>query len=500
MENYYNYSTFYTGTPKKLEECPIIYFYNRTKLDFDLSLNTLNKLKSNLSKENNLVFCVRGKDNLFTKSLDKLERFSFDLIIYCSSALDFNNDSNTIIGYTIFSEPQKVYTSSGKSFGKLIVSLSFDREKDEDSELLIEILNTFKITQTETDFSGNNGYNFPQSTGDFQKPESSYVRYTNKLSDLKNDSTLISLTDSGISYESGKKYSRLFIIDGIPVDQDVYTNFFIGTYNKDIVLCRFNISDGNFCVSSLTKLNKFKKPYDYISGFIDISKISGCELLGFAYSYLIFWDNDNFNYIIYFLNDGSNISFPRNDTETGSVNYLITDYTDPEGKYIYMSDTDLIEEIKKTCITPIRNSKVDLDGKNYTFKQKIGSWWELLRTGNIYYYLSPYGCVSSTLRMNIINDRLFETQDGIFFPIEFGHTYKYPVHKYPRDLTLLQKVGVKIKPSDLWENLNKTQECLLDGLRRKPIRSRDCFPKKSKIIGSLYGIIFYIENGLLYCY
>lgn len=500
MENYYNYTTFYTGTPKKLEECPIIYFHSKSKLDFDLSLGTLGKLKKSLSGEDKLVSCTRGEDNLFTKSLRGFENFSFDLIVYCSSALDFNNDNNTIIGYTIFSEPQRVYTSSGNSFGKLIISLSFDREEDEDSDLLIEILNTFKITQTEADFSGNNGYSFPLSTDDFQKPETSYIRYTNKLSDLKNDTSLISLTDSGISYNGGESYSKFFIMQEVSVDQEIYTHFFIGTYKNDIVLCKFNISDGNFCISSLTKLNKFKKPYDYLSGFVDVSIISGCELLGYSYSYLIFWDNDNFNYIVYFLEDGSNIVFPRTDANTGSVNYLVTDYTDPEGKYFYMSDSELIEEIRKTCIIPIKNSKIDLDKKNYTFKQKIGSWWELLRTGNIYYYLSPYGCVSSTLRMNIINDRLFETQDEIFFPIEFGHTYKYPVHSYPRDLTLLQKVGIKIKPTELWKNLDRTQECLLDGLRRKPIRSRNCFPKKSTIIGSLYGIIFYIENGFLYCY
>ena len=98
---------------------------------------------------------------MFTKSLKGVEKFSFDLIIYCSSSLDFDSNENTIIGYTVFSEPQKVYTISGKSFGQLIISVSFNRNENLDSDVKIEILNTFRITQMEQDFTGNNGYNFP---------------------------------------------------------------------------------------------------------------------------------------------------------------------------------------------------------------------------------------------------------------------------------------------------------------------------------------------------
>lgn len=504
MENSYNYKTFYTSTPKKLEECPIIYFCNKSSLDFNLSLKTLDKLREALLKDENLdsKFCVRGKDNLFTKSLEGMEKFSFDMIVYCSSPLD--ETSNTIIGYTIFSEPQKVYTVSGNSFGQLIISISFNREENTESELLIDILNTFGLTQLEHDFTGNNGYNFPTS-GDYKTPEFSYIRYTNKLSDLNHDPSLISLTDSGVAYNNGQDYSKLFIRQGISVERDSYTNFYLSTFKNDLVICKFNIVDGSYCISSLTRTNKFGKPYDYLSGFVDTKVISGCYILCYAYSYLIFWNDYNLSYIVYLLEENSYLTLSKSDNETGGNKYVIVDPCDPSGSYQYISDTDLITLIKKTCITPIKKSQsgvytVDLDKNNYTYKQKIGSWWELQRSNNIYYYLSPYGCISSTLRMEIINDRLFKTYDGIFFPIEFGHTYKYPVHGYPRDLTTLKKVGVKIDPTTIWDNLTKTQDCLLDGLRRKPIRSRECFPRNSEIIGYLYGMTFYIENGLLYCY
>lgn len=505
MENSYNYKTLYTGTPKKLEECPIIYFYSKSSLGFDLSLKTLDKLKNRLSKEKTLLYCLRGNDNFFTKSLEGIEKFSFDLIIYCSSSLDFDDTkNNSIIGYTVFSEPQRVYTISGRSFGKLIISLTFRRNESDNSNVIVNILNTFRITQMEQDFTGNNGYNFPLSDK-FQEPETSYIRYTNKISDLKHDSTLISLTDNGVAYKNGDNYSGLFIQQGIAIEQELYTNFYLGTYKNDIVLCEFNIKNGNFCIISLTRTNKFKNPYTYISGNLDTEVISGCEVLYYAYSYLVFWDDYNNNYIVYFLEDENYTICPKNDNDTGGNKYIVIDSRDPYGKYKYMSDSNLIEEIEKTCITPIKidssgNYMVDLDRKNYIYQQKIGSWWELLRTNNIYYYLSPFGCVSSTVKLNIINDRLFRTQDDIFFPIEFGHTYKYPVHKYPRDLTTLKKVGIKITPTDLWENLTRSQECLLDGIRRKPVRSRRCFPENSQIIGSLYGITFYIENEHLYCY
>ena len=65
MKNSYNYRTFYTGTPKNLEECPIIYFLNTGDLDFNLSLENLDKLKEVISEIKNPIFCIRGKNGNF---------------------------------------------------------------------------------------------------------------------------------------------------------------------------------------------------------------------------------------------------------------------------------------------------------------------------------------------------------------------------------------------------------------------------------------------------
>lgn len=504
MKNSYNYRTFYTGTPKNLEECPIIYFLSTEDLDFNLSLENIDNLKKIISGMKDPVFCIRGKNGNFTKSLKGFSKFSFNLIVYCKNSISSETKSNPIIGYTLFSEPQRTYTNSGNTFGELVISVSFERNEDKDLETIIEILNTFKITQSEINLRGDFGFNYPIQTDKIKTPDESYIRYSGKISDIKNDDSLISLTECGIIYGSGKYCSKLFIQQGLNIESDMYTNYYLGTYKDDLVICRYNKNDGNYCISSLSKLNRFGKPYDYISGYINTELVRGYEILCYSHSYLVFWNNYKSEYIIYFLEDNDYEIVSRNNGTSGN-RYIIINLRDPEGKYIYMSDTDLFEEIKKTCITPVKYESgkyiVDLNRKDYIFNNKIGSWWELYKPySKFYYYLSPYGCVISSSKMTLINERLFKTPDNIFFPIEFGHTYKYPINNYPIDLTTVEKVGIKIKSSDLWENLDKTSECLLDGLRRKPIRNKYCFPSQKEIIGSLYGIIFYIENGLLYCY
>lgn len=503
MKNSFNYKTFYTGTPKNLEECPIIYFLNTETFNFNLSIENIDKLKDTISELKDPVFCIKGKDGNYTKSLKGLSGFSFNLIVYCKSSINSETKINPIIGYTIFSELQRTYTNSGNTFGELIISVSFERNDGETSEAIVEILNTFKITQSELDLRGDFGFNYPIQTDTLKSPENSYIRYSGKISDIKNDKSLISLTECGVVYESGEKYSKLFIHQGLNIDSEMYTNFYLGTYKYDLVICKYNKDTGNFCISSLSRLNKFGKSFDYFSGYIDLDTIRDYKLLYYSYSYLVFWNEYKFEYLIYYLEENTYKIIPRN-SETGN-NYIVSNLRDPEGKCIYMSDTEIIDEIKRTCITPVKYTSgkyiVDLNKNDYVYNKKIGSWWILYKPNfNLYYYLSPYGCVISSSEMLLINDRLFKTQDNIIFPIEFGHTYKYPIHDYPRDLTLLEKVGIKIKTTDLWENLDKKSECLLDGLRRKPIRSRYCFPNQNKIIGSLYGIIFYLENGLLYCY
>ena len=154
MKNSYNYRTFYTGTPKNLEECPIIYFLSTGDLDFNLSLENLDKLKEVISEIKNPIFCIRGKNGNFTKSLKGFSKFSFNLIVYCDSSISSETKINPIIGYTVFSEPQRTYTNSGNTFGELVISVSFERNEDKDSEVVIEILNTFKITQSEVNLRG----------------------------------------------------------------------------------------------------------------------------------------------------------------------------------------------------------------------------------------------------------------------------------------------------------------------------------------------------------
>lgn len=507
MKSSYNYKTFYTGTPGKLEECPLIYFYSSGKLDFTLSITELDKLKDKIAS-GKLVYCERGKDGLFTKSLEGLKNYSFDLIVYCDTYIDGNSKNNPIIGYTLFSEPQRTYTVSGNTFGEIIISISFIRNESEESEAIIDILNTFRIVQSEVDFSGEERYSFPITSDIIPEPEDTYLKFSGRVIDLKNDHSLVSITDTGIVYHEKDSlvFSSPSIISGIPLEDDLYTSFFLGVYQKDLVICKLDIKTGSYCLSSLSKTNRFGNSYNYLSGYINTDLLDGYSIMSYVNSYLIFWKEYNQSFLIYFMEDNTYEIIPRSNEETGGNNYIVADSRDLSGNYHIMSDIDLINEIKKTCITPMKKNysgewEIDLDSKNYIYQEKIGSWWILKnRATKDYYYLSPYGFILSSHKLFLINDRIFMTDTGVFFPVVFGHSYKYPVHSNVKDTTLAEMVGIKITSSQKWGTTGRLEECFLDGLRRRPIRMLTCFPPINKIIGSIFGLIFYKDNGHLYYY
>ena len=128
MKNYYNYKTYYTGTPQKLEECNLIYLILSSELTTPLELSNLDDLRKELSSGEFLRTSKKTDSGEFIVTLDEDKRTEFDAIIYCSGNL---KSSGEIIGYTLFSAPQKCYSISGKSFKQLIISIVFVRQEKE---------------------------------------------------------------------------------------------------------------------------------------------------------------------------------------------------------------------------------------------------------------------------------------------------------------------------------------------------------------------------------
>lgn len=515
MKNYYNYKTYYTGTPQKLEECNLIYLILSSELTTPLELSNLDDIKKELSSGEFLRTSKKTDSGEFIVTLDGDKRTEFDAIIYCSGNL---KSSGEIIGYTLFSAPQKCYSISGKPFKQLIISIVFVRQEKE-YQVEIGIKNTFKAAQVDQDIIGkkDNEYSSSDNSKVIQESEE-YLKFTNRILDFKRDPELNVIVESGAFRKDNfgnLEIGHFYIQPGVSTDSEIFTDIRLGLYKEDLVLFKFNKTTGEYCLSSLSRFNRFNHLYDYLSGFMDVAKLTGYELYDYSGSTVVFWNEYTQTYLLYYMEDMDYAEFPRNNKETGGNNYIVLDKWDPTNKVRYMEDTDLFKEVRSTCFTPndfTKKSELSYPGfdrKYYTYLEKKGEWW-LFRSGDYYYYLSVYGLVVSKEKLTQISDRLFakvdiENNDFFVIPIEFGHFYEFPVRHRVRDGMTDENADIPLDPNCPLSDCNPIIRCILDGIRRKPHRLPRCLPSKSinnstYVFDGFMGLLFYMDNGLLYCY
>ena len=494
MENFCNYKTFYIGTPKNLTECPLIYFFQTSKLSTKLSLDKLDILRDDILSQEEIVSCLK-KDEKFI--LEPPTDFEFDLIVYCDSEL--KKDSNSILGYTVFSTSQKIYTTSNNKIDKLIISITFNQDESSLSEENLIIQNESGILNVKFDFTGNTPKDF-YTENNVKLPDETenYLKFTNRIIDFKNSNDLSVITESGLVYKENDevKYTNVFVKQGINIGVDLYPYYKLGIYENDLVFLKLNQETGEYKLYSLRKTNRFGDLHLYFSGVLDLERLESYEIVGYSQSNLIFFNSNNNQYIIYNLSDKSYTNFYGE--YVGGRYYVVFNSRNTKDELKFMKDSEIFSEINKTCILP-ENKPLSRD--NFIFKEKYGSWWILRNVNNnSLLYVSPYGAITSTKSLLPINDRLFLTPDNLLLAVEFGNRYKYPVQNRIKNITAGETLNIKLDQNTTWSNVEKKIECILDGIRRKPIRTKYCFPGYDKIVGSLFGLIFYLDKGILYCY
>ena len=446
------YKTFYIGSSLDIENSPLIALGKSRDLNGTISLENLSSILEGVT----LIFVPKNQDGLFQFINEDKKRHSFDLIIYYSE-----EENGTPIGYTRFSEEQRLYGISGTPFEEVLISIKFEREEYQ-GDVVIEVKNDYQI------LNDQEKVNLPKAK--YQTPEETYLRFTNKIVDFKNDETLSILTDAGSFYRINSEIhgTSLVIEDGGFIDTGTYTNYLLGVCKGDLVVVGHDEETGFFSVFSLTHgCREFGR---YIVKFY--GTVEGeCSLYHISDSLIYFKDKEE-NYIVWDVDKKETTKILE---PTEGIRVL--DKRDYTGNVRYLSYQELFQEIKSTCILP---EGFSLSAHKYV--DKVGSWWVLEKDGE-YYYTSPFGYFGSDKKPEMINERLF-LKNNTFYSIAFGETEATK--------------EVEIDSGTTWENLEKDKEIILDGLRRKPIRSEKCFPKK--ILGSLFGMIFYIENDRLYCY
>lgn len=478
MTNSYNYKTYYLGTPKDLEESTSLFLLRSE--DFKVNLENLSEIEDEIKKSESIKKAWRGEGNIFYLTLGN-DLFEFDTIIY-------NNPISGFVGYTLFSSHQKCYSSSGVSFGKLKISLIFDRIEGEGNGLFIELKTFLNPNTDNTEILGSSERWQYQKSKELVPDENEdlYLRYTNRIPDLLNDGSLGIITESGVM--KGDRFYGLNILSGIDIDSSSYSTIKPTFYKGDLVILKYSHQTGEYCVSSMTTLNKFGRPHDYLSGIIENVPE---EFIGYNGQALLFSDGDN--YVVYSMETSDTLIQPK---KTGSTrNCIIIDRWDPEGKIQYIPESDIKEKISRSCQTPTSFSS-DL----YVYQDKIGKWW-VFRNKTEYVYISVYGIIRSNVRIEFINDRLgLYTESGLyhFIPIDLGHTYVYKNGGFIDEITR-EFSDIKVKPYNRLSSLPIDTRCFLDGLRRKPLRTQSCLPGNN-ILGVGMGMIFYLSEGNLYCY
>lgn len=492
MTNSYNYKTYYKGTPKDLESSDTIFLTKSSY--FNLSIDNLDNILSEIESDPNKVKEVSKTNDAFSLSLNN-EIFKFDVIFY--------KKAEKLLGYTLFFTYQKCYSSSGIPFTNLKIAIIFSKTEGGEPTLSLERKNK-RNTEVESNakISGDNRYNYIKNKSLVNKElEDQYIRFTNRPRDFYGDSTLNILTDTNIIYQYyGVTSSQSsFLLSGIDINSDYFSTYIITTIDsEDVALLEFSFYTGEYNVISLTTLNSFKRPYSYLSGEIETYPEDVKSFLGGTGKVLLFDGKDN--YIIYSMENKEFSRYPKVTDNSLEKTFIILDPS-KDTNIRYLRDKKIKEEISDSCIVPTTFS-------NYSYKEKIGDWW-IFTLGSYYLHTSVYGYIISKVKMKFVNSRLAyfketKNKETLYhiLPIEFGHYYIYN-----EETTRFEDPSARNSVSDIiidcsnsLSDISSEKRCLLNGLRRKPIRLSECFP--SNIIGTLFGIIYYIDSSdnLLYCY
>ena len=494
MTNYYNYKTYYLGTPKGIEEADTLILLNSSNFG-NISLETLEDISEEIKKKEKLIKrAFKENDGGFKLEL-KGSIFDFDIILYHNQTLGYT-------GFTRFSNLQNCYSSSKIPFGVLRISLTFEKIQGEGSEYFIKILNSFEPNvENKKIFGDSNRWEYQESRAIFEKDqEENYLGFTNRIPDYLSDTNLCVITDSGvISNKLG--ISGLNILSGVDIDSEFYSTIGLVLCNEDISILKFNFQTGEYCVSSLSSLNMFGRPHDHLSGVIPYKEFDVTVDRLIDYNGQVILLSAGEDYLIYPLDNSSDnepLLYPKKVDGRNMKNYIILDHLDFSKNIKYISDEDLRKEVSRSCLVPS-----DFKSNFYTYQSKFGKWWKFGISGK-YLYTSVYGYILSDLEISFINSRLGMYQDskkGIyhFFPIEFGHNYEIKSNQRVLDKTFKSYCDIVINSSESLSSLSPDIRYFLDGIRKKPINVPGCFPEEN-IIATGLGMIFYISDNLMYCY
>ena len=466
------------------EECLNSEYSYALSLDFEPTVKDLEKIRD-LAKKSTLVlkrYQPAGEDSSLFESekLNSIQKFN---------TLVFGDSGLTNINFLIkFYKPQETSTSSGDVIENLEVIV---RVGSTVSGEIVEISSpsiTIESSEVPEDRIGGRREQF--KSPDEVIIKESYQKYTSRVSQLVEDQDMVLLMgECGVS--DSKKTWGFWVKDF--EDISGYEKFGLCLYSNDLCILKYNVSNQEYCISSLTISGPYGN-HDYKLGEIDIPDKS--TFYGIRGPNIIYTTEDYYwIYSMYNLGRYNNTGYRIKRIVNNFPNHLISSPWDI-GALKFSNSYDIFNKLESLSSLEFfqeRDEFLGMSGGKYKIKYGDNS--------EIYYFGSSGYVIDNTGNISWINDNLMMYREGS--KIELVPKL-YDVARLFKDGDRIIQVNeedpnyyVQISLFDPQGTLKNEKRILLDGLRRKPWRKQ--FPDLDSII-PFRGLIFYRENDKLLLY
>lgn len=466
------------------EECLNSEYSYAVSLDFEPTVKDLEKIRD-LAKKSTLILKryqpAEINSSLFeSNELDSVHEFN---------TLVFGDSGLSNINFLVkFYKPQETSTASGDVIKNLEVMVQVSSSV---SGEIIEIVSpslTIESVEIPKDRIGGEREQFKSPTEKIVKE--SYQKYTSRVSQLVEDPDMVLLMgECGVS---NSKHSWGFWIKDSE-DISGYEKFGICLYSNDLCVLKYNSSNQEYCISSLTLSGPYGN-HDYKLGYITLP--SDSTFYG-IYGPNIIYTTEDYYWIYSLYNLGRyNTSGYRIKRMVNNVpNNLITSPWEV-GALKFLDSYNFFKRLESLSSLEFfqeRDEFLGIVGEKY--KVRYGDQSE------IYYFGTSGYTIDNTKNISWINDSLMLYREGS--NIEFIPKL-YDVSRILKDGNTILIVNdedpnyyKQISLFNPYGTLDNNRRVLLDGLRRKPWRKQ--FPDLDSII-PFKGLIFYRENDKLLLY
>lgn len=281
--SYLGYNTYILGTTKNVLDCLRIVLYNKSEVAVDkISLHNINTVYNDVIKSEKYLRLVRpGTTDLFEYSASNGVIPGFDVIIY------LDNSDLTPIGYTEFLNVQGVERN-------ITISLSFETKVGENPDIiLINSLSQLQGSSTKRDFIGEKLWEYTSAGKVKEGIETGYPRYTTHLSSLKYGSDVCNIFLDYGAIGKDMNLLKLDVSKGIDINpyRLDWSRYQLGYYGLDMVL--YTWKDNIYSVYSITKRNKFGNPLSYTPSTVGyyslpvFDKSKTQEIVNFSGKYIV---------------------------------------------------------------------------------------------------------------------------------------------------------------------------------------------------------------------